>query len=352
MRGKMSKAGQWSVGLLLVFVLLMMLLCAGCGKTANADQTTWGRADAKEIDVNSKIAGRVVELLVKEGDTVKEGQVIARIDKRSLEAQKAEAEASIRALRAQQAQAAVTTNMQSGTTASAVSEAQAATDQARADLALAQADHDRYAELLSEGAVSKQTFEQFDTKYKTAQAAYEQSKAAVRQAQAGTLQTDASRANEEALAMKIEQAEATLQNIEVSLDETEIRAPFDGVITQKYIEEGSMISNGTPLVAVQDPEDNWIDIKVPETKLSKYYVGQEVTMIGRDNATKVTGTITDISKKAEFATQRATSERGDETDIVSFNVKVQVNSDVLRPGMRFRLEGLDDDQAGSSGGAS
>lgn len=76
MRGKISKAGQWSVGLLLVFVLLMMLLCAGCGKTTNADQTTWGRADAKEIDVNSKIAGRVVELLVKEGDTVKEGQII------------------------------------------------------------------------------------------------------------------------------------------------------------------------------------------------------------------------------------------------------------------------------------
>lgn len=128
------------------------------------------------------LSGRVVELLVKEGDTVKEGQIIARIDKRSLEAQKAEAEASIRALRAQQAQAAVTTNMQSGTTASAVSEAQAATDQARADLALAQADYDRYAELLSEGAVSQQTFEQFDTKYKTAQAAYEQVQASVRQA--------------------------------------------------------------------------------------------------------------------------------------------------------------------------
>ena len=355
MRRKMPAKGQGAHSLLLLAVLCLlglMMLCAGCGKTANADQTTWGRADAKEIDVNSKIAGRVVELLVKEGDTVQQGQVIARIDKRSLEAQKAEAEASIKALRAQQAQAAVTTNMQSGTTASAVSEAQAATDQARADLALAQADHDRYAELLAEGAVSQQTFEQFDTKYKTAQAAYEQSKAAVRQAQAGTLQTDASRANEEALAMQIEKAEATLQNIEVSLDETEIRAPFDGVITQKYIEEGSMISNGTPLVAVQDPEDNWIDIKVPETKLSKYYVGQEVTMIGRDGGTKVTGTITDISKKAEFATQRATSERGDETDIVSFNVKVQVNSDVLRPGMRFRLEGLDEDREKSSGGAS
>lgn len=332
--------GKWERVTALSLVLLMtLLLCTGCGRTADADKATWGRADAKEIDVNSKIAGRVVELLVKEGDEVKEGQVIARIDKRSLEAQKAEAEASIRALRAQQAQASVTTDMESGTTASAVSQAQAAADKARADLALSQADHDRYAELLSQGAVSRQAFDQYDTKYQTAQATYAQAQAAVQQAQAGTLQTDASRANEQALAMKLEQAEATLQNIEVSLDETEIRAPFDGVITQKYVEEGSMISNGTPLVAVQDPTDNWVDIKVPETELSKYAVGQQVKLIGRDGRTEVTGTITDISKKADFATQRATSERGDETDIVSFNVKVQVDSDVLRPGMRFRLAG-------------
>lgn len=337
---RMMGMKKWErITALCLAVLMTLLICTGCGRTADADKATWGRADAKEIDVNSKIAGRVVALYVKEGDTVKEGQVIARIDKRSLEAQKAEAEASIRALRAQQAQASVTTNMESGTTSSAVSQAQATADKARADLALSQADHDRYAELLAQGAVSRQTFDQYDTKYQTAQATYAQAQAAVNQAQAGTLQTDASRANEQALAMKLEQAEATLQNIEVSLDETEIRAPFDGVITEKYIEEGSMISNGTPLVAVQDPTDNWVDIKVPETELSKYAVGQQVKLIGRDDKTEVTGTITDISKKAEFATQRATSERGDETDIVSFNVKVQVDSDVLRPGMRFRLAG-------------
>lgn len=119
--------------------LLMLLSCVGCGLGKTASETTWGRADAKEIDVNSKVAGRVVELLVKEGDTVEAGQVIARIDKRSLEAQKAELEASIEAVRAQQSQAAVTTNMQQGSTQSALSQAQSAADRARADLALAKA---------------------------------------------------------------------------------------------------------------------------------------------------------------------------------------------------------------------
>ena len=103
-------------------------------------------------------------------------------------------------------------------------------------------------------------------------------------------------------------AEAQLEQLEVSLDETEIKAPFDGVITKKYIEEGSMISTGTPLVAVQDPDDNWVDIKVPETQLAAFKVDQDVELIARDGKTKVTGTITDISKKAEYATQRATSE--------------------------------------------
>ena len=68
-------------------------------------------------------------------------------------------------------------------------------------------------------------------------------------------------------------------------------------------------------------------------------LGQDIDLIARDGKMKVTGTITDISKKAEFATQRATSERGDASDIVSFNVKIQVNAPELRPGMRFRLAG-------------
>lgn len=63
--------------------------------------------------------------------------------------------------------------------------------------------------------------------------------------------------------------------------------------------------------------------------------------MARDGKTHMSGTITDISKKAEFATQRATSERGDATDIVSFNVKIQVNDPRLRPGMRMRLAGDD-----------
>ena len=170
----------------------------------------------------------------------------------------------------------------------------------------------------------------------TASAGLDSAQSSVSLAQAGLLQTDANLAATDAAQKKLEAAQARLQQIEVSLDETEIKAPFDGIITAKYIEEGSMISLGTPLVALQDPNDNWVDFKIPETKLKDFHFGQVLTMQARDGVTRVQGTITDISQKSEFATQRGTSERGNDTDIISFNVKVQVNSDALRPGMRFQ----------------
>jgi HlyD family secretion protein len=322
----------------LVICIAAGLLC-GCGsqKSDQAINETWGRADAKEIDINSKVAGRVVQLLVKEGDSVKKGQVLAYIDKRDLTAQKEQAEANIKTLQAQLKQASVVTTLEDSTSRSTVSTAQAELEKAQSDLDLTQADYERFQALVASGAVSKQTFDTYRTKYEVAQSTYAQAEANVNKAQAGLLQTDVNIANEAAIQKKIEQAEATLKQIEVSLDETEIRAPYDGIITAKYIEEGSMISQGVPLVAVQDPTDNWVDFKIPETKLSSFKLNQSVDLVARDGTTHVTGTITDISKKSEFATQRATSERGDDSDIISFNVKVQVNSDSLRPGMRFRL---------------
>ena len=299
--------------------------CAG-GEKAASDEL-WGQADAKEIDVYSKIAGRVVELNVSEGDAVKKGDVIARIDRRTLDAQRDQQAARIEALSAQITAQDAQSVRDAGTTA-------AATEKAAADLTRQQNEYLRYQDLLASGAVSHSLYEEKENAYRNAQAASEQ-------ASANLKQTDIDAANAAVLRKQLKEAEAALEATMVNLDETEIRAPFDGVVTTKYIEEGSMVTTGTPLVAVQDTTDNWINIKIPETQVKNFTVGQEVRLNGRDDETEVTGTVTDISKKAEFATTKATSERGSDADIISFNLKIQVDSEKLRPGMRFRLAGDD-----------
>lgn len=328
------RAKIFSAAVLAVISLSMF----GCGSQAATDsEITWGRADAKEIDVNSKIAGRVVELLVQEGDKVSAGEILAQIDRRDLLTQKAQLEANIAAIQAQQLQAAALTEMQRKTSAATLAQAQAAGEQARADLELCRADFNRYAELVQSGAVSQKIFDEYKTKYDVAAATFNQANATIAQAQAALMQTDMNLANEQALEKNLEQAQAALAQLEVSLDETEIRAPFDGIITAKYVEVGSMISQGTPLVAVQDPLDNWVDLKVPETQLKNFSLNQQLELVARDGTTKITGTVTDISQKAEFATQRATNDRDDDSDIVSFNVKIQTNANSIRPGMRFKV---------------
>lgn len=229
--------------------------------------------------------------------------------------------------------------MQAGTAHAALVQAQSVQDKARADLILSAEDDRRYAALVDAGAVSQQVYAQYQAKHSVAEAAYAQAAGSVAEAQSREGVTAVNRANEAATEKRLAQAEAQLEQILISLDESEIKAPFSGIITKKYVEEGSMISNGTPLVALQDPMDNWVDIKIPETQLGRFQLGDTVEMAARDGVTKVMGTITDISRKPEFATQRATSERGDDTDIISFNVKIRVNEPAVRPGMRFRLMG-------------
>lgn len=336
----MKKMKRTMFPVVIVAFLCVCLLLTGCFRTTAANEDMWGRAEAKEVDVLSKIPGRVVELLVKEGDLVKKGQVIARIDSRDLVAQARQSTASIDALRAQTKQASAVTTLQDQTARATLANANAQLNKLKTELELTEKDYIRFSELVESGAVSRQTFDACQTKYEAAQAAYQQGQASVAAAQAGLLQTQVNLENEAALQGKVEQAQAGLQQVEVALDETEIRAPFDGIVTTKYVEVGAMVSQGTPLVTVQDPTDNWINLKIREDEISQYALQQKVQLQAHDPAIKIDGVIVDISKKAEFATYRATNERGD-TDVVTFNVKIQVDSEQVRPGMRFKLLGGD-----------
>lgn len=319
----------------LVLGFFVATILGGCGSNAEVKEV-WGRAEAKEIDINSKIPGRVVGIMVKEGDRVEKGQLLARIDNRDLAARAQQAKGGIQALEAQLAQASTVTALQDQTLQAALESARAQLRKAESDLALAENDYKRFSELVETGAVSKQVFENYRTRYQVAQASHTQALAAVASAEASLLQSRANRDNEEAVRGKVAQAQAALQEVEVNLDETEIRAPFAGIVTVKYVEEGAMVSTGMPLVAIQDPLDNWVNIKVKETELGKYSLGQEVKVKARDGKLVLPGTIAEISNKPEFATYRATNERG-ESDIITFNVKIRVNSDKVRPGMRFML---------------
>lgn len=270
-------------------MLIAALAISGCDKKDNPDDSTvWGQADATEISINTKIPGRLVDLYVQEGVRVHKGDVLAQIDAREVSAMNAAAKAKISAAEAARLQA------------------EANLDQARRDLA-------RYEELYRAGAISRSMYENLQSKCDILAAACEQAEA------------------------NVEASTEAFNQSAVNVGETVITAPFDGIVTTKYVDAGAMVSTGMPIVGLQDPSKNWVNFKVKETDLDKYQLNSEVTLYGRNKDLQVKGTIVDISQKPNFATYRATSERGDDQDIITYNVKVQVNDPRIHPGMRFRM---------------
>lgn len=304
----------------------------------NDVQPLWGMADVREVGVNPKVSGRIVEVMVKEGDTVKKGQILARIDQDAQMTERTQAEAAIRAQYAQIQQAVINSNTDAGNLDANLLAAQAKQDQAATALALAEKNEARYSELLAQGAVSQQQYDTIRAALDNAQSAYE---AAGAEVTAAKVSLEKKAANAEVEAAQREQLEALrgkLDAVALSENETGIRAPFDGVITKKYLEEGALVSPSVPIFSIQDSSDNWVDFKVKETDLGKYHVGDLVLLEGRNANVKISGRIESISRKADYATVKATNERGD-ADIITFNVKVRTNSADVWPGMRWRLAG-------------
>ncbi|MCR5758230.1 MAG: HlyD family efflux transporter periplasmic adaptor subunit [Selenomonas sp.] len=328
---------EWKLMVFALVILTGLGIFFWQSNKAKADTPgNWGMSDAKESNVNSKIAGRVVELCVQEGDYVEKGQVLARIDTDSLEPQQRQSQAALAAQYAQLRQVMISSAGTAGQLEAALQAAEAKKVQADSARKLAAKDASRYQQLLTANAVSAQTYDTYKTQLEQADALCRAAESEVESARAALLNNQANQAAQEAAQKQADALQGQLDSVEVNLGETEIRAPYAGIITQKYVEEGDLISTSVPLYAIQDPRDNWVDFKIKETELNKFHVGDSVALLGRDNKTRITGTVESIRRKADFAVQKATSERGD-TDVMAFNVKVRLNDDTVWPGMRFRL---------------
>ncbi len=323
---------------------LIFFVCAGFGifywqiKPVQSEQVAnWGMADAKEINVNSKVGGRVIQILAAEGDAVRQGQLLARIDSEFQEPQQRQAQAAIAAQVAQLQQLIISSNEAEGTLNAALQNAQAQLKRAETSMRLAEKNELRFRELLNQSAIAEQTYDTYKMQLEDSQAAYNAALANVESARVALLKNEENRAAQDASRQQIESLKSQLESVNLNIKETEILAPFDGIITKKYVEEGALISSSVPLFSIQDPKNNWVDFKIKETEINNYKVGEKFDLTGRNGTLKISGTVESIRRKADFATQKATSERGD-TDIIAFNVKIRTDSENVWPGMRFTID--------------
>ena len=239
-----------------------------------------GTVDANQIVVSPQIQGRIQKLLVEEGSTVKQGELIALLDPSELEAQERGAVATIASLRSQVSENEYTRQSTKGSTASDVSNAQAKLQSARAQLTKAEAtltrvesDSRRTIGLAQAGVASDQERVQAEMNLKAQEASVQSLRDQVTAAQADlnsaiarTNQATAAQSTVASTRAQVENAVAQLKEGEVRLGYTKIYAPVTGTVLVRAAREGEVVNAGQAIVTVVDFSDTWVFAAIPETE--------------------------------------------------------------------------------------
>ena len=293
------------------------------------------------VNLSPKTSGRLVELRVEQGDRVKQGQVVARMESKDLEAERQQALANLA-----QAQANLSL-LQAGSRPEAIGQAQAGVSQAQAEVAAAQTRLNlasqrlqRNQALYTQGAVSRDRLDEVINEERSARANLAQAQARVNSSsQQLSQQQNGPRIQEiEQAAAQVAAAQARLQAIETQLEDTLIRAPFAGIITQKYATVGAFVTpttsassttsaTSTSIVALA----NGLELlaKVPEVDVGQIKLGQSVDIKADSFPDQVfKGRVRLIAPEAVV-----------EQNVTSFQVRIEIitGKEQLRSGMNTDL---------------
>lgn len=302
-----------------IFFGAVLLVFCGCKRNAEPAGTIFvsGRIDGDTVDISSKIAGRIVNLTVREGDSVEKNQVVAWLSSPQEEAirdaQKARIVSDQRKVDQLQKQLATNAEkvrqaqlyaIQAETDAPGrVKEAEANLAAAQADLARweaelkqTQIDTQRYAPLAKTGAVAVQMAEQYKTKEDVVRASVESSRRQVSAAEASlqqaraqlqnipikaadrlTLLREADEVRQQVASAKadVEADQAALRKIQADIADLTIRAPIAGTILTRSAEPGRVIQPGQTILTMVDLTKLYLRGFVPEGAIGKVRVGQQ-----------------------------------------------------------------------------
>lgn len=288
---------------------------------AHAPLTLSGNVDVRQVSVAFRASDRIDQIFVEEGDQVKAGQVLAKLDSRELEL-------AISKLKSQiAAQEATVTKLLNGSRSEDIEAAQNAVDQARAALNLAQSSYSRKQGLYQEGVISELESDKERSNYDGAKAKVAQGEAELQKLVNGSRSEDIAQAEANLQALKDE-----LARQDYILSQYQLVAPSDGIIRSRLLEVGDMASPQKPVFKLSVLNKKWIRAYVNERELSRIYEGQaaHVKVDGLDQG--IDGQVGYISDQAEF-TPKTVQTNDLRTDLV-YEVRIYVEdpTNVLRMG--------------------
>ena len=275
----------------------------------------------KEVKISSDVSGEIVELLVEEGDSVKAGQLLAKIDPDAYISGVERGEASVNNAKAQVAGSL-----------SQQENARAQVEQMKAQMENARRIHARNIKLKEEGIISEADFESTQASLEVAQANYNAAEASLKSAEQ----------NSEAARYSMKSAEASLKELRTSLQRTSIFAPVEGVVSMLNVEQGERVVGtiqmaGTEMMRIANLSNMEVQVEVTENDILKVALGDKAEIeVDAYLDRKFYGTVSEIANSAANAatTTSLTSEQ-----VTNFVVKIRIDpssyQDLLDKGVDY-----------------
>jgi multidrug resistance efflux pump len=334
-----------------------------------------GTIEAQDVSVGSIEGGRVAEIFISEGDVVKKGQVLIRLESDALDAMRDEAQAALAQAEARLA------FLENGYTAEDIEAARAAVsaqqqqvrllekgtrheqiDAARADHQSAQEQYEnqkltyeRQARLLEAGVAPRQAVDNARTamesareRMKAARAQYdmarngprpeekaaarmqlEQGRAQLRKLESGPRPEEIAQAR-----AAVEQARARIKSVEARLREVQVRAPADAVVESFDIEVGDLLTPGESVARLVLSSKLWVKVFVPENRLGAARPGEIVALaVDSFPGKSFEGKVTRVSHQAEFTPRNVQTPETRSTQVFETRIEIADPRHELRSGM-------------------
>ncbi|MDD3364089.1 MAG: efflux RND transporter periplasmic adaptor subunit [Syntrophomonas sp.] len=338
-----------------IFLLLVIVAAAGIYygyfyqrqavlADARGSLTTTGTIEAKTVMTSFKVAGKIHTLLVDEGSAVEKGQELAMLDSREIAAKLAQSRGAQELALGKVGQADAGVPLTSQTVEAKIKQAQATVDKAQVGVINAGQKYDRAKALHESQAISDSLFDEATNSYNGAQNDLQLANGALNEALAARLKVSAAQSEYNAALGASKQAAGAVEEAQAYLDNTHLTAPISGFITQKLLEEGEMLSAGTPVFEISDLKHTYVKIFIDEKKISRVQLNQGAEVSVDAFPRKVfNGKVVWINQAGQFAVEKALNEQYSH-DIRSFEVKIDLPNDdlVLKTGMTATVKILEE----------
>jgi len=334
-----------------------------------------GTVETREIQIGSKVGGRVTEVAVEEGQTVKAGTTLVRFECDELKAQRTQAGAALEQAQAdlermlrgnrpeeiEQAEAtakamqAAYESARNGPRRQEIEQAQADFAAATADAANAETFYQRMEKLAATDTISRQQFDDARDKRDAGAQREESAKQRLALLQAGTRVEDVHAAEAryrqaEAAAMlarkgyrredieaargRLAEAQGHVAELDARLREAELTAPADAVVEVVSARPGDLVAAGRIVITMLEASQLWVKVYVPETELAHVHVGQRATVkVDSFGGRAFEGHVGQIASQAEFLPRNVQTKSDREHEVFGAKVYVDNPQQVLKSGM-------------------